>query len=267
MLSSRSPVTVRFDRFELDLAREELLFDGVATAIQPQPLKALIMLVTHAGKLVTREQMQEQLWPDDSSTDVERSLNHTIRKLRQVLRDDARHPRLVQTVPRRGYRFIGPLEESRTDLSMTIAKVPALPPNLTTGESAVRLRILDFNEVADDRGWPQIAEGVVQELTTRLVGLRSSGLAVIVASFRAEVADGETPFFGLSGCVRRDGAKVRVNAHLAEHPEGSIVATTAFEHELGSVFDLQGLASQRIVEDLVLPLLRAARPTSGLPES
>ena len=257
----------KFDRFELDLAREELLLDGVATAIQPQPLKALVLLVSHAGKLVSREQIQDHLWPDAASTDVERSLNHTIRKLRQVLEDDARRPRFIQTVARRGYRFIGRL--AKTDVGRTMGGMDRLSsvdllnsksdkPG-SASEPTVRLRISSFQEVTDDRAWPQLSEGVVEELTTMLVGLRDSGLAVLDDSFRGDSRSGEpsSRFFGLKGCVRRSGAKVRVNAHLAQLPEGALVATTAFEQELGNVFDLQGVASRRIIEDLILPLLRA----------
>ncbi len=259
----------KFDRFELDMSREELLRDGVATPIQPQPLKALVLLVAHAGKLVSRESIQDHLWPDTASTDVERSLNHTIRKLRQSLDDDARRPRFIQTVARRGYRFIGPLERvepsrssgSRNLLTSTRLSMPDPVLPGPAGAPTVRLKIYGFREVSDDRAWPLLSEGVVEELTTMLVGLRDSGLAVLDDSFRTESFQGETTgrLFGLKGSVRRSGAKVRVNAHLAQLPEGALVATTAFEQELGNVFDLQGVASRRIIEDLILPLLQTER--------
>ena len=259
----------KFDRFELDLSREELLCDGVATPIQPQPLKALVLLVANAGKLVSRDQIQDHLWPEAASTDVERSLNHTIRKLRQALDDDARRPRFIQTVARRGYRFIGALERvgpsrpvgSGELLGSTHLPIPNSILPSSAGKPTVRLRISTFREITEDRSWPLLSEGVVEELTTMLVGLRDSGLAVLDDSFRTESGPGEPTgrLFGLKGCVRRSGAKVRVNAHLAQLPEGALVATTAFEQELGNVFDLQGVASRRIIEDLILPLLQASR--------
>jgi len=275
MPSSHPSTSVRFDRFELDLSREELLSEGVATPIQPQPLKLLVLLVAHAGKLVTRGQIQERLWSDLGTTDVNRSLNHTVRKLRQALGDDARNPRFIQTVPRRGYRFMGQLQEPLSDLSHLFGIAPMARPSNTdvvlTDEGsapAVRLRISNFREITDDRAWPLLSEGVVEELITHLVGFRDSGLAVLDDTFRAEqpLTDAQRSFFGLRGCVRRSGAKVRVNAHLAQHPDGTMVATTAFEQELGSVFDLQGQASLQIVEDLIVPLLKATRPEPGTPE-
>lgn len=259
--------TVRFDDFELDLEREELRFQGEAVAIQPLPLKALVVLVSETGKLVPRDQLQAALWPG-SDSDVERSLNHTIRKLRQTLGDDTKQPRYIQTVPRRGYRFIGRLEISIDDQD-TLHGSPRLRSTTKAGDSPfTRLRILDFQGAADDRAWPHLFEGMREELISRLVDLRLSGLVVLDDSFRREELEDETttPFFGLRGFMRRTGTTVVVNAFLVQCPEGVVVAATSLRQELGNVLDLQGDAAGHIVQRLILPLLQPSSqdpPTAG----
>lgn len=96
--------------FELNVSAAELLRQGSRLKVQEQPLRVLQYLAEHAGQLVTREELQSHLWPDGTFVDFEHSLNTAIKKLRQVLNDDADNPRFIETVPRRGWRFIAPVE-------------------------------------------------------------------------------------------------------------------------------------------------------------
>lgn len=102
----------RFEVFELDLEQQELRKDGLPVRLAPQPLKVLALLVAHAGRMVNRKELQEQLWGDSTFVDFEIGLNRCIRQIRAVLHDDAEAPRFIETLPRRGYRFIASVQET-----------------------------------------------------------------------------------------------------------------------------------------------------------
>jgi Tol biopolymer transport system component/DNA-binding winged helix-turn-helix (wHTH) protein len=108
---SRSTQTIRFGIFEADLLSGELYKDGVKVSLQGQPFQVCAMLLEHAGKLVTREELRRRVWPEDTFVDFDHSLNAAIAKIRLALGDDADNPRFVETLPRRGYRFIGPVDK------------------------------------------------------------------------------------------------------------------------------------------------------------
>jgi serine/threonine protein kinase/tetratricopeptide (TPR) repeat protein/TolB-like protein len=102
---------LRFAGFELDLEQQELRKEGKPVRLAPQPFKVLALLVSHAGRMVTRKELQEQLWGDSTFVDFEIGLNRCIKQLRTALKDDADKPRYIETLPRRGYRFIVPVEK------------------------------------------------------------------------------------------------------------------------------------------------------------
>ena len=100
----------RFGTFELDVTSGELRKAGVLVSLQDQSLKALVELVERPGDLVTRDRLRQRLWPDGTFVDFDHGLNAVINRLRETLGDSAETPRFIQTVPRRGYRFIAPVE-------------------------------------------------------------------------------------------------------------------------------------------------------------
>ncbi|MCH6553888.1 MAG: tetratricopeptide repeat protein [Acidobacteria bacterium] len=101
---------VRFGVFEVDLQAAELRRNGVKIKLQEQPFQILSLLLERPGKVVTREEIQKKLWPADTFVDFEHSLNAAVKRLREALGDSADNPRFVETLPRRGYRFIYPVE-------------------------------------------------------------------------------------------------------------------------------------------------------------
>lgn len=103
-----NPKVVRFGVFELDLDARELRKSGVKIKLHEQPFQILAMLLERPGILVTREELQKKLWPADTFVDFDLSLNSAVKKLRQALNDDSDNPRYVETLYRRGYRFVGP---------------------------------------------------------------------------------------------------------------------------------------------------------------
>src|SRR5438270_10632337 len=103
--------TGRFAGFELDLKTGELRQDGVAIRLQPQPTLILALLASRSGNLVTREEIQQRIWGAETFVDFDTGLNSAIRQIRHVLKDDTGSPRFIETVPRRGYRFLASLEK------------------------------------------------------------------------------------------------------------------------------------------------------------
>jgi DNA-binding winged helix-turn-helix (wHTH) protein len=104
------PRIVRFGIFELDLRSVELRRDGVRVAVPGQSLQALALLLEQPGELVTREALRQRLWPAGTYVDFEHGLNAVIKRLRDALGDSAGAPRFIETLARRGYRFIAPVE-------------------------------------------------------------------------------------------------------------------------------------------------------------
>src|SRR5712672_709575 len=100
----------RFGKFEVDLRSRELRKDGVRVRLQEQPFQILAMLLEHAGEPVPRGEIRDRLWPDGTFVDFEHSVNAAIKRLRAALGDSVESPRYVETLHRRGYRFIAPVE-------------------------------------------------------------------------------------------------------------------------------------------------------------
>src|SRR5215470_9160010 len=100
---------VHFGPFEADFTTGELRKHGIRLKLQDQPFQILKMLLVRAGQLVTREEIQENLWPDGTFVDFDNGLNAAVNRLREALGDSAENPKFIQTLPRRGYRFIGDL--------------------------------------------------------------------------------------------------------------------------------------------------------------
>jgi DNA-binding winged helix-turn-helix (wHTH) protein len=101
---------VRFGQFEFNQQTGELRRRGLEIKIAGQPLQILAMLLERPGQIITREQIQNKLWPGDTFVEFEQSLNAAVKRLRGILGESAGNPRFLETVPRRGYRFIAPVE-------------------------------------------------------------------------------------------------------------------------------------------------------------
>jgi DNA-binding winged helix-turn-helix (wHTH) protein len=118
---------LRFGVFELNLGTEELRKSGTIIRLQPQPLQLLAFLAGRAGQIVTREEIQERLWSDESELDFERRINQCIKQIRAALADNPNQPVYIETLRAHGYRFIAPV----------IAKtVSAPPPRVTISDSS-----------------------------------------------------------------------------------------------------------------------------------
>ena len=127
-----NPRTVRFSLFELDLDARELRKSGVRIKLQEQPFQILALLLERPGAIVTREELQKKLWPGGTFVDFDLGLNSAVKKLRQALGDDSENPRFVETLYRRGYRFIAPVngysDSGQIQLVESVPAAAALAP-------------------------------------------------------------------------------------------------------------------------------------------
>ena len=140
--SSRRPGmangSVRFGSFDVDLRAGELRKNGVKIRLQGQPLEVLALLLERPGQVVTREELQQKLWAGDTFVDFEHGLNKAISRVREALGDEADNPRFVETLPRRGYRFIAPVDGRETLGGRDRKPGPTLQPDNVAASKARR---------------------------------------------------------------------------------------------------------------------------------
>jgi DNA-binding winged helix-turn-helix (wHTH) protein len=122
----RSANLVSFDVFEVDLRAQELYKGGHRIKLQVQPFQILAMMLERPGEVVTREEMQKRLWPADTFVDFDHSVNTAVKKLRQALGDDKSKPRFVETLPKRGYRFLAAVKRPAGTNAASAALAPAV---------------------------------------------------------------------------------------------------------------------------------------------
>src|SRR5215831_3739807 len=124
---SESATILRFDLFELDTGAGELRRDGDRIKLPPQPFRVLELLVRHSGEILTRAEIRERIWCDDTFVDFEQGLNFCIRQIREAMGDTADAPRFIETLPRRGYRFLLPVETPAAVQAKAIRSLIVLP--------------------------------------------------------------------------------------------------------------------------------------------
>jgi len=107
---AQAPAIVRFDIFEIDLQAGELRKEGRKVRVQEQPFRVLSFLVERAGQVVTREELRDKLWPADTFVDFDHGVNSAVARLREALGDSAEKPRFIETIAKKGYRFISSIQ-------------------------------------------------------------------------------------------------------------------------------------------------------------
>jgi DNA-binding winged helix-turn-helix (wHTH) protein len=201
----RSSGIVRFGVFEVDLRAGELYRAGHKIKLQIQPFHALALLLERPGEVVTREEFEKRLWPGDTFVDFDHSLNTAIKKLRQALGDNKEKPRFVETLPKRGYRFIGKPEHAAPP---SPAKPPA--PSSWVGQCA-RLRAdgkLSFALVSVD-------EEAAAEREKLEAASDDVGLSLLIASQKLLMVPDGTPVRILE--IRQSDSRCQVRILEGEH--------------------------------------------------
>ena len=228
---------VRFGAFELSLSTGELRKRGLRIALQEQPLRILTALLERPGRIVSREELCRRLWPTGTFVDFEHSLNAAMRRLRSTLGDDAEVSRFVETVHKRGYRFLA------------LGRVPARdnPGALATIAHIVRKRarlaVLPFGP------YDGFTEGLTEEATTQLTQAcpRTIGVIARTSVARAQRDGGSAAEIGralgadylVEGSVRRDGDRLRISAQLIESQEETHLWARTFDRVMTDALSLQ----------------------------
>jgi DNA-binding winged helix-turn-helix (wHTH) protein/tetratricopeptide (TPR) repeat protein len=133
----------RFGTFEVDLRAGEVYKHGIRLKLQDQPFKVLALLLEHPGDIVTREELRQKLWPAETFVDFDTGLNSAMKKLRDTLCDSAEDPRYIETLPRRGYRFIAHIENGDLPAAVPIEKsLATVPPIAPKPEFSNKRRII-----------------------------------------------------------------------------------------------------------------------------
>src|SRR3954467_259705 len=241
------PATIlRFDSFELDTGSGELRRNGDRLKLPPQPFRVLELLVRRSGDIVPRAEIRERIWCDDTFVDFEQGLNFCIRQIREAVGDNADAPRFIETLPRRGYRFLLPVETSS-----------AVEPKAVT-----RLIVLPFRMLRPDLETDFLSFSLPDALTTSLSGLRSLAVRSSLAASRfsggahdlktiAREADVDLI---VTGTLLSAGNEIRVNAQLTDAASGTLVWSHSTQTSIGNVFHLQDELTERVVNALSLPL-------------
>jgi DNA-binding winged helix-turn-helix (wHTH) protein len=196
---------LQFSHFQVDLRAGELYKAGRRVKLQVQPFQILTMLLAHPGELITREELREKLWPADTFVDFEHGLNTAVKKLRQALCDDAKKPEFVETLARRGYRFIGTVE----GMGARVSKVSAATPSWT-GQVA-RLCSDDNLEFV----LLPIDEQALQERQKLDLANDDVGLSLLLASQRVLMVPAGTQVRVLE--VQQEGLRCQVRILDGEH--------------------------------------------------
>lgn len=239
---------VRFCEFEADLRSLELRRGATPVALQRQPFELLAMLLARPGELVTREEMKQRLWPDETFVDFDLGLNAAMRKLRRALGESATRPRFIETLARRGYRFLGSVEH------------PA-------GRGASRrllLAVIPFDNLSGDPKQEYFSDGLTEEMITQLGRLHPERLGVIARTsvMRYKGAKIGVDRIGrelgvdyvLEGSVRRAGGRVRVTVQLIQVRDQTHLWAESYDERLRDVLSMQSGVAARVAEATRLKL-------------
>jgi TolB-like protein/DNA-binding winged helix-turn-helix (wHTH) protein/Tfp pilus assembly protein PilF len=283
---------VRFGVFEVDFHTGELRKSGLKIKLHAQPLAVLKLLLERPGEIVTREELQQKLWGDNTFVDFDHGLNKTINKLREALSDNAGTPRYIETLPRRGYRFIAPVtmptlapelvpppeRKSQSHLTTALASAVMLllafgfywfgfrnrATHLPTSGKAM-LAVLPFENMSGDSNEDYFADGLTEEMIAQLGQLRPTNLGVIArtSAMRYKHTKESVTQIGhelgvnylLEGSVRLAGQRVRITAQLIQATDQTHLWAESYETPLTDILKVQREIAERITGSLRLELL------------
>src|SRR6201993_310927 len=167
---------IRFATFEVDLQAQELRKAGLRLKLTGQPFQVLAILLEQPGTVVSREELQKRLWPD-TFVDVDHSLNTAINKIREALSDSSEHPRFIETLSRRGYRFVAPVEavEASASAPASATTSQTAPTSDTTSvasnnhnDEGFWIAVLPFKSPGADASFAALAHGLTEDIITGL---------------------------------------------------------------------------------------------------
>lgn len=277
----------RFGEFALDADQKVLLRQGKPLLLAPKVLETLLILVQNRGRIIEKEELMTRLWPD---TFVEESnLTYSVVQLRKTLGDDARRPRYIETIPKRGYRFIVDVEEVLSDVGSVSNAVIENKPSTSEMISAEQLErihlieeqqdrerrsgviterriasiaVLPFLDMSPDRDQDYFCEGLADELINSLAGLPNLHVASRSSSFRFKSPTLDIREVGqrlnvntlLEGSVRKAGSNFRITAQLISAVDGYQLWSGKYDRRLEDIFAVQEDIAQSTVRALKVVL-------------
>jgi len=289
---------VHFGAFAADLRSGELYKNGIRLRLQKQPFEMLKLLLERPGDVVTREELRQKLWPADTFVDFDTGLNSAVRKLRDALNDKAEAPRYVETLPRRGYRLIVPVENGAAQevraqgasspadgqanglnafllswrnvaiAAVVIAAVAAGSLWLfRRNPGSYTIAVLPFKNLSSEPNSDYFSDGLTDEIISNLSAIDGLQVRSRTSSFFfkdkprsiREVGAQLGVALVLEGSVVRSGDKLRINAQLIRVSDDSPLWSNQFDREVKDVFAIQDEISRSIVNQLRLKFGRGQR--------
>jgi len=256
---SGSVCHAHFGSFEVDFRSGELLKNGRRVRLQDQPLQVLAMLLEQPGKVVSREELRQRLWPTDTFVDFDHGLNNAINRLRDALNDSTEAPRFIETLPRRGYRFVAQLE------GQVVAAVPLTQEGSDAPDKPTREPVLAATQSATaltgPRPWlrrPWVAFVALAVTLSALFGFAASawrtGLVGRAHSMRIESV-AVLPLENLTGDPTQeylaDGMTDALTTHLAQIGEIRVISRTSAMRFKGAKKTLREIAQELHVDAVV----------------
>jgi TolB-like protein len=236
--SRSSHALVRFGAFELDQQARELRKDGTRLRLQEQPLQLLQILLEHPGTVVSREELQTRIWPSETFVDFDHGINNAVKRLREALGDTAETPHFIETLPRRGYRFIGIVNAVSEAGSQGIRSVAVLP----------------LENLSGDQAQEYFADGLTEALITNLVKI--GALRVVSRTTAMHYKKVHRPLSEIArelqvdgiveGTVLRCGDRVRVSAQLIDARTDSHIWAESYERAMQDILALQSELTRAI---------------------
>ncbi|MGA2325497.1 MAG: winged helix-turn-helix domain-containing protein [Bryobacteraceae bacterium] len=256
--------TIRFGAYELDLRSGELHKHGVKIKLRDKSFEVLTLLLERPGEVVRREELRARLWPADVFVDFDNNLNTAVTRLREALGDSADKPRFIETLPRRGYRFIAHVSQPARDADRASAR-------------KARLAVLPFENLSGDPAQEYFSDGMTEEMITQLAALAPERLGVIARTSAMHYKGARKDIAGIGceldldyaveGSVRRAGDRVRISAQLIQVRDQTHLWAKSYDSELRNILQLQGEVAEAIVRQIDVTVspagqrsLRRARP-------
>ena len=294
---SPPPHIVHFGIFQIDLKARELHKAGVKVKLQEQPFRVLALLIDRAGQVVTREDLQQNIWPTDAYVAFDQGLNNAIKKVRIALGDSADSPRFIETLARHGYRFIAPVgtvpprpsEPLRVRFSLSPYWKPALislacasllaalaywawqGSTLRVGTPAekVILAVLPFDNLSRDPDQEFFSDGLTEEMIAQIGKLNPERLTVISRGSVAKYKDSRLAAnqigrelqadYLVQGSVRRSSNRVRITVQLIKVRDQTDLWTESYDRELKDMLTLQDSVARTIANQIHVTLTPGQR--------
>ncbi len=257
------PDLVRFDCYEVDLRARQLSKRGTRINLRDQPFQVLVALLEHPGEVVTRDDLRRQLWPKGMFVDFDNNLNTAVARLREALCDSADHPRFIETLSKRGYRFISELHSAPS-------------PSADAAGRRAKLLVLPFTNLSGNSGEEYFSDALTDEAITAIAGLSPQHLGVIARTtamhYKGSRKDVERigreldVDYVVEGGVRRADDRIMLNVQLIQVRDQTHLFARRYDAELRNIFELQNSIAQDIathIPNLASKLPPDIRSVSG----